>query len=259
MIYDVQKASFLKRISAFMLDFILLIILATGSAWLLSVIVDYDSHVQIYNGKKTFYEEKYSTDDFTVDFSISESDYNELSQEKIDVINQAYSDFQQDEEVIKEYNLMISLMMTITSIGILVSYAILEFVLPIILKNGQTVGKKVFGIAVIYTNGVRLKNLGLFARTILGKYTLETMIPLCMAIMIYFGAWGLGGTALLLIYFVVQIVILCVSKNNSCIHDLISGTVAVDLASQMIFDTEEQLIEYKKQQHAKMVEKTPYK
>lgn len=269
MIYDVQKASFLKRISALILDFILLLIVATGAALLISVITDYDGHAKNYENKKTFYEEKYSEEsvkaehnvtnpEFKVDFDISESAYKELTQEEINLINVAYEEFRKDEVVIKEYNLMFSLMLMITSLGIFVAYLILEFILPLILKNGQTVGKKIFGIAVMHTNCVKVNHLAMFARSVLGKYTIETMIPVIMALMIYFGVWGFGGTAILLLYFAVQVVILCVSKNNSCIHDLISGTVAVDLSSQMIFESEEKMLEYKKEQHAKKVEKSVY-
>ncbi len=258
MIYDVQKASFLKRVSAYILDFILLTIIATGVALLISAIVDYDGQLQIYEDKKTFYENKYSTEDFEIDFDIQESAFKELTSDKIELINTAYEEFRNDQEAIKAYNLLISLMLMITSISIFIAHLILEFILPLILKNGQTVGKKIFGVAVMQNNSVKVNHLSMFARSILGKYTIETMIPVMMAIMIYFGAWGLGGFAILLLFFSAQLIILCITKNNSCVHDLLSGTVAVDLASQMIFESEEKMIEYKKAQHAKKVEKSVY-
>jgi hypothetical protein len=43
MIYDLQKASILKRVSAGLLDFILTLIIATGAFFLLSSIFNYDS------------------------------------------------------------------------------------------------------------------------------------------------------------------------------------------------------------------------
>ena len=42
MIYDLQKASILKRISAGILDFIIVLIIATGCFFLLSSIFNYD-------------------------------------------------------------------------------------------------------------------------------------------------------------------------------------------------------------------------
>ena len=43
MIYDVQKAGIGKRISAYIFDLILLVIAATGVAFLLSVLFQYDA------------------------------------------------------------------------------------------------------------------------------------------------------------------------------------------------------------------------
>ena len=39
------------------------------------------------------------------------------------------------------------------------------------------------------------------------------------------------------------------------IHDKLAGTVTVDLASQMIFDSPEALLEYKKRLHAESTER----
>ena len=45
MIYDLQKASILKRVSAGLLDFILTLIIATGAFFLLSSIFNYDGMI----------------------------------------------------------------------------------------------------------------------------------------------------------------------------------------------------------------------
>ena len=44
MIYDLQKASVLKRISAWLLDVILLVIIVTGAAALIAEVSDFDSY-----------------------------------------------------------------------------------------------------------------------------------------------------------------------------------------------------------------------
>ena len=44
MIYDIQNAALGKRLSAWLLDFILLVVLITGVAALVSGAMDYDSH-----------------------------------------------------------------------------------------------------------------------------------------------------------------------------------------------------------------------
>lgn len=264
MIYDIQKASFSKRLSAYILDFILLVILITGVAWLLSVVFGYDSHLETIEQKRAFYSAQYSTEDFKIDFEISSTDYEKLTEEERKLLDQAYAEFSKDETVIKEYNVLYSLIVLMVSISVLVAHLILEFILPLILKNGQTVGKKIFGIAVVHSNCVRISHLTLFVRSILGKYTIETMIPVICTIMIIFTATGVStfpvttGLAIIFLLFAVQIAMLCASKNNTVIHDLISDTVAVDLSSQMIFKDKEALTKYIEEQHKKKVENSVY-
>ena len=65
----------------------------------------------------------------------------------------------------------------------------------------------------------------------------------------------LVGIALILI---LQLAFLVFSTLRTSIHDVISGTVVVDFASQMIFDTPEALTEYKKKLHAETAEKSKY-
>ena len=65
-------------------------------------------------------------------------------------------------------------------------------------------------------------------------------------LMIFFNTTGLGGTLLLGALLVTQILIMALTRNNSLIHDLLAGTVVVDVASQMIFRDTQDLIDYKK-------------
>ena len=51
MIYDIQKASALKRLSALILDFILLLVFATGAAYASSLIFDIDTHQENLQNK----------------------------------------------------------------------------------------------------------------------------------------------------------------------------------------------------------------
>ena len=66
----------------------------------------------------------------------------------------------------------------------------------------------------------------------------------------------LVGLAMLLM---VQLACLFTSRLGAPIHDKIAGTVAVDLSSQLIFDSVEELTAYKKRLHADMVEKAEYR
>jgi len=95
-----------------------------------------------------------------------------------------------------------------------------------------------------------MNTLQLLVRTLLGKFTIETMIPVYGVLMIIFGT---ANPVMLLISFVllaVQLVVILATYTNSCIHDLLAGTVVVDASSQMIFETPEALLAYKKEAHA---------
>ena len=65
------------------------------------------------------------------------------------------------------------------------------------LKNGQTIGKKIFGLAVMQTDSVRVKPIAMLIRTLLGKYTIETMAPLLIIFLILFGSLGTVGLIML--------------------------------------------------------------
>ena len=142
------------------------------------------------------------------------------------------------------------LILIVITFSILISQLLLEFVVPLILKNGQTVGKKVFGVAVMRMDGVKASPTILLVRALLGKYAVETMIPVFVLLSLLFGTASIVTVVLLAFLVIAQIALLIFTQANTPLHDMLAGTVAVDLASQLIFDTPEELLEYKKKIHA---------
>lgn len=246
--YDLQKASMWKRISAWLLDAILLVIVITGVLFLLSSCLDYDGTLECYTALQQQYIEEYG-----VDMSLTE-----LTEEQQALREQANAAFQQDAEANRLYGKVVSQGMLLVSFSPLIAYLLLEFLVPLLFGNGQTLGKKVFGIAVMREDGVRLSTLALFVRTVLGKYTVETMLPVLFIALAMFGSFGLLGTVLALALLVAQIAMLIATKTNSALHDKLSYTVTVDMASQMIFDTPEELLAYKKRMQAEKAAKADY-
>jgi uncharacterized RDD family membrane protein YckC len=131
--------------------------------------------------------------------------------------------------------------------GILIAILIVEFLIPLFLKNGQTLGKKMFGICLMMDNGVKIKTLPLFVRTLLGKFTIETMIPVYFIVLLYFGHINLLHIVILGVLVIAELLLIIIHRKNPLLHDLMSYTVVVDKESQMIFDTEEDLIKYKQE------------
>lgn len=248
MMYDLQKASMWKRISAWLLDFILLVIVITGVAFAISSFLNYDETVAQYSALQKQY-----IDEYGVDMSVTQP-----NEEQQALRDQADEAFRNDPEAVRLYGLTVSHRLIIVVFSVLLAYVALEFVVPLLFGNGQTVGKKIFGIAVMREDGVRLTPLALFARAILGKYTIETMLPIMLVLLMFNGSMGIVGTAVIAALLISQIILVAATKTNSAIHDKLAFTVAVDMASQMIFDTPEELLAYKKRMQAEKAEKAAY-
>lgn len=272
MIYDVQKASVTKRFAAFLLDIILIACLAVGFMALIAVICKYDTHYKTYttivsDTQKQVIEE-YKTS-HGVDLGISKEDYDKLTaqeQEKFNTVAKEAGEelnkrLMQNETYVKESMLVLSFTLMMTTIGIFLSVFVLEFVFPLIFKNGQTIGKKVFSIAVMHTNGVRVRPFSMFVRSILGMYVFEIMVPVLVGIMMFFNILNIIiGTCVLVAILILQIAVFISTRNTtkSFLHDLMARTVVVDLSSQMIFDSEEERLEFVKAEQRELEERNAY-
>lgn len=246
--FDTQKASILKRVSAFILDLILFAVISVGVMCVVSEIVSYNKYAQKLSD---YYAE--CGDKFGVDLNVAPASEAELEKYK-----EANDYLNSIDDAVYTYNLIINLILVITTSGLLIGFLILEFAVPLILKNGQSIGKKVFGIGVMRVDGVKLTPIQLFVRTVLGKFTIETMVPVLIFVMIFFGRAGIVGIIVVTLIAALQLILVLVTKTNSLIHDLLAGTVAVDLNSQMIFDTTDDLIAYQKRVAAENAAKEPY-
>lgn len=244
MICDVQKASVWKRASALLLDIIILAILATGFAYVISVITHYDRYDDKLQGYRDEIEEKYG---LSLDISLEE--YEQLTPEEQQNYNDMFDELNANQDAVYCYNVTVWLAILMVSLGILLATVISEFVVPIIFKNGQTIGKKCFQIGVVKNNSVRITTIQLFIRSFLGKYTIEIMVPILVIILLIFNQVGLIGIILLFALIIFQIVLLIATKYKTPIHDILAYTAVVDMQTQMIFDSDEQLLEYKKQNH----------
>lgn len=259
--YDIQKASILKRVSAFLLDFILMTIALTGFALLLSTVFGYDNYVRDLNQKREEYETVYIGEELIkegVTFDIEKDKYDALDEDTRKILDDAYALFQKDRAVIFNYNMLFNLTLTIASLSIVISYLVVEFMFPMIFGNGQTVGKKIFGIGVVHENAVKITGVAAFTRAILGKCVIETMIPIMVAITIFSGNSGIVGLIVLGLILFLEIFVFFKEKKGLLIHDVIAHTVTVDLSTQLIFETPEELAEYTAKKAAQKVAESNY-
>ena len=252
--YDLQKANMWKRISAALFDVIMLGIAIVGVALLLTVVLNFDGYVEQKEALELKYMEEYGLDP-----DMTREDLEALSEEEQkayqDTVNAANKAIQSDPEFAHVLEMLLGLGLIIITFPVLIGFALLEFVVPLILKNGQTLGIKIFGVALMRIDGVKLSPMLLFARSILGKCTLGTLLPVYGAIMYIFGIYPLLGIVLMAVPLLAQAVLFLATKNHTPIHDLLAQTVAVDMASQLIFDSPEALLDYKKRIHAEEAER----
>ncbi|MBP5250088.1 MAG: RDD family protein [Lachnospiraceae bacterium] len=231
MFFDIQKASMTKRISAWILDVILLAVAVTGFGFLISVLIGYDAK---YNELDAYYV-KYETE-YGISFHISEEELNSLSPEEAEKYSLAASMMDRDEGLQRTYALVVNLSLVILSLGMLGGYLITELAVPLILGNGQTLGKKVFGLCVMQKDQTKLKPVSLVIRTVLGKYAIETMVPALMIVMLLADMIGIAGTLVIVLILILQVVLIIATPTDSAIHDALAATVVVDAKSQKIFD-----------------------
>ena len=253
MAHDLQIANIWKRTAAWLFDGILTGMLAVAFGLVLSALLGYNGYSRTMDEAYAKYEAEYS-----VTFEISQGEYEAMTEAERENYQAAYQALIADDGAMYAYNMMISLSLVIISLGILLALLLWEFLIPLRLGNGQTLGKKIFGLCLVRNDGVKMNTLQLFTRSILGKYAIETMIPVLIVLMIFWGTMGVMGTAVLTALLMGQIAGLLVTKSHSAIHDLLAGTTVVDYASQTIFDSTEALMEYQKKLAADRAARAPY-
>ena len=270
--FELKKIGIIKRLSALLLDAVLLAVLTTGFMCLIGLICKFDKQQDKLTeyGEKwndyclTYYGEIADYYGYTFEvgedksFTLKKDGKEELSTsllsamledkgkklEGTDAYN-AYTVYQETPYAHKydsQFSYVVSLIFMMISIGLLLSYIALEFVIPLFFKNGQTIGKKVFGIGLVKENCVKIKPIALFARTLLGKFAIETMFPVALLYMFLFSGGGILMLILIAALALLDIIMFFVTKNKTPIHDMLAATVAIDMKTQMIYASEDELI-----------------
>lgn len=269
--FELNKIGFVKRASALLLDAILLVVLATGFMWIISLICRFEHQQKLggeyYSEWEDFRKENIADiaeyygflyeENEDGEYTIVASDGESASIDDVILALEASggNDAETAElykthitlvrKVNMQYKYVFTMLFMMVSLGTLLSYLVLEFILPIILKNGQTVGKKVFGIGLVQPNCVKISNVSLFARTFVGKFAIETMFPILLVFLFLFGGLGWLAIALFAAITILNVVLFFATKNKTPIHDILAGTVAIELSVQLIFKTEQELAEKK--------------
>lgn len=251
---DLQKASVSKRLAAFTVDFFIFILLFALIASLFSWIFQYGPSIEAFGEHYKKYEEKYN-----IDTSISREEYEKLPDETKQRYEEATKELQENmDEITALYLEIATKTFLVIALSLFFSFIITELAVPLFFKNGQTVGKKLFSIGIMRVDNVKVSHFQMFVRAIVGKFIIETLVPVMLVTLEFFGLLGGIGYIIVALYIVTHLIMFIVTKNKYCLHDALAVTVAVDMQTQMIFESEEALVAYKAKLHEEEAMRSPY-
>lgn len=230
-IYTPRNASLVKRAAAFLLDIILIMIVFVGFLYLFSLIFDYDSINNSLNRLYIKYGvmiEKDATEGF--EFCNVEEATCLAARDKL----------YEDQEFISLFVSRQKLLILMPVLSILLSLLIFSFIIPLVLKNGQTIGKKLFQIGYVSKNEVRIKPIQLFIKFLFGEFIINGVMSI-MGIVYILNGSGYVGIFLLFGVVIGNIICFALSKNKTFLADGLANIFPIDMQEQMLFDTIEEL------------------
>ena len=154
--YEIQKASMSKRISAFLFDSILTGIAIVAIAFLLSTLLGYDSYNEKVQNTYEAYEKQYG-----IDSGMTLEEYEAMTEEERQAyeaaVEAANAALNEDQEAVYNYTMMANLTLLIATISIFIGITAVEFVVPMLFGNGQTLGKKIIHLLTLHIKKLILK------------------------------------------------------------------------------------------------------
>ena len=125
---DFKKASLLKRFSAFLLDGIILLIVAVGLGFLLANVMGYRKHVDTYTSGIERYAEEY---DVRFDQIVSQADYEALEPAAKARYEAAVRAMNSDMEILGSLSALVRIIITVTALSLLLGFLVLEFIVSL--------------------------------------------------------------------------------------------------------------------------------
>ena len=143
----------------------------------------------------------------------------------------ALNDFNDNESIAKATNYVWFYITLATSLSLFVAGICTYIVIPIIFKNGQTAGKKIFKLILADSDGYKMRNsqlimrympLGIVVLSLILLAPLNLYIPLTICLIIFLVSFALSMS----------------SPKKMSLHDFTARTIVVDFKTSIIFDNE---------------------
>ena len=193
-VYGIQKASGFRRLAAFLLDVILVCILATGFAAATTSLIKYDDLSGKLNEKYLEYGlASYNEEGNLVHCEIpfqeqGESDEDYLERLKTNDCYNAYVNLNNDDEAIALEAELVRYTFIIITVSVLLSTAIVYLVFPLLFMNGQTLGMKFVQVGLVTNKGIQVNFANVFLRWSMGFFIIDIMIPIyCLIYVLLIG------------------------------------------------------------------------
>ncbi len=217
-----EKYPFMKRAFAAAIDILLIALLTVFIAMPMSSLTGYKQARSDVDNLFSYMEQTYG-----VRFNLTAQELANLTEEQSHRYEEAFAFFAGDEENVRTYNRMV-LGSYMTVLGsILIAVLILELAVPLILKDGQTAGKKLMGLVVIRMDGSPINALRLIARAVLGKFLVEIAVPVFTILEMYNGITGSRSFLMVMGLFILPAACMILTKERRLIHDFLSGSRVV--------------------------------
>ena len=260
-IYTPKTPKLIKRLAAWFIDLILILVVATGVALLTSVAYGYDNYNQtcyqkeiqygIYledpDGKITIDEKKY-----TICYEVEGISKEEASKR--------YEELYKDLEYREAYTKRSSGQVIIITSAIVVSLTIFELIVPLILKHGRTIGMKFFDIGYVTDEGIDMDFKTQFVRFLFGKLVVGALIPYAginLALLMP-TQYTIVGIVSVVGVIGLNIFLLFMTPEKRGVHDYIAKCVPCDNSCQIYFKTIEELNKAKAEEKRNKTEKKTY-
>lgn len=262
--YEIKQAKISKRIYAFLIDLLIFIVIFSASMFLLNTYSkDYNDSKKIYDEKCLEYNlvvektnedgEKYTISWSVYDFMLSSfsspgchADKFEDIKEISDSCQKEYNDFlakqseafKNDEVAFSAYNAIVKYRIGFYAFSSFLALLIINIVFPLIFKNGQTLGKKVFELGLVSKKGIKVSFANIGLRFLIGIFAFEVFpFMLYLAVSNVFSIGLFLGMAL----FFVNFCLFIFTKNHTMVHDYVGGTIVVDLHTTIVFNSIEEM------------------
>ena len=243
----------LKRIGAYLIDIILVSVVATLLTSNTYINRDYKKYTKTYDAYNDEYNEYsgYYTklENYYEDKELSEKEYNkliELDNKYLDVLKDKYKDKKVTEE---EYNEVIeSLNLEYKDKDIDYSYKLLKYsLIPTVVNlmcimlyfivmqfyfGGQTLGKKILKLKVISNNDKKLNIVNFLIRSLVVNELFINILNVIFLLILSKGNYLIYNKIIYVVTYILEMAILFTivfDKHNRGLHDCISNTKVIEL------------------------------